>query len=541
MWQKLKVVPATAKTTGFLFKSAVMLACAVCLAWVTVSSFPPVCNVAAADSPDKFAQMDAFIQNIMAEDSVPGASVVVVHGDSTVYAKGFGITSVENPRPVDESTVFTLASVSKSFTALGVLLLRDNGTIDIDKPVVNYLPDFSLADSSASSKITVRHLLTHTSGIPGSLAEPQGYFNGPDAMTDMVKDLAGLKLNNPPGKLFEYSNLNYFLLGAVIEAATGQRFEDYMAQAVFAPLGLERTTLDQDQAEEWGRAYGHQPVFGQVVERSMPVFRSAAPAGWVMSNAEDMGRWLSLFLNDGMLDGKHLVKSETIQEMITPATYYQKDGHIVGYGMGWLVDTDSHGIKRIWHGGDTPSFLADMMILPDYSTGVSIVINSQTSAQGHLIAPGLANIFLDIEMEQLASPWWAHWKTIDSFSFGIFSLSFLLIIGLALFIWRVVCKVRCRDYAFYRPRIPSKWLPARLIFLYNIPLAAYLLLVIAGYITFKLIYGYNIFKVLGDTLLAAPPSIWAAGLSVMVLVALWSLTLSTVTVVIRRGHKTEHR
>lgn len=541
MWQKSKVVPATGKTAGFLFKRGVTLACAICLAWVTISFFPPVYNVAALDSPDKFAQMDAFIQNIMAEDSVPGASVVVVHGESAVYTKGFGITSVEKPRPVDENTVFVLASVSKSFTALGVLLLRDNGIIDIDKPVVKYLPDFSLADSSASSKITVRHLLTHTSGIPGSLAEPQGYFNGSDAMTDMVKDLSGLKLYNPPGKSFEYSNLNYFLLGAVIEAVTGQKFENYMAQAVFAPVGLEHTTLDQDKAEEWGRAYGHQPVFGQVVERSMPVFRSAAPAGWVMSNAKDMGRWLSLFLNDGMLDGKQLVKSDTIREMITPATYYNKDGHTVGYGMGWLVDTDANGIKRIWHGGDTPSFCADMMILPDYSTGVTAVINSQTSAQGHLIAPGLANLFLDIELEQLASPWWAHWKTIDSFSFGVFAISFLLITGLALFIWRLVCKLRCRHYVLYKPRIPAKWLPARLIFLYNIPLAAYCLLAIIGYVTFRLIYGYNVFKVIGDTLLVAPPSIWAATISVFALVALWSITLSTVTVFIRRNHNTNQR
>jgi len=421
------------------------------------------------------------------------------------------------------------------------LLLRDKGILDINKPVVFYLPDFKLSDKNASSKITIRQLLTHTSGIPGALAEPQGYFNGLDAMDKMVSDLQGLSLNNPPGQVFEYSNLNYFLLGAVVEAVTEQKFEEYMAEAVFTPLSLNRTTLDLDQAEEWGRAYGHQPVFGKVWERSMPVFRSAAPAGWVMSNATDMGRWLRLFLNGGALDGNQLVKSETINEMLTPATYYRKDGHTVGYGMGWLVDTDSNGIKRIWHGGDTPSFLADMMILPDYSTGVTIMINSQTSTQGHLIAPGLTSIFLDIELEQLASPWWAHWKTIDSFSFGIFSICVALIIGLGLFIWRIVCKVRCHHYVLFKPRIPAKWLPAKLIFLYNIPLATYCLLVVIGYISFRLIYGYNIFKVIGDILLVAPPSIWAAGVSVLALIALWSLTLSTVTIVIRCNNKTERR
>ncbi|MDD4465429.1 MAG: serine hydrolase [Dehalococcoidales bacterium] len=537
MWKKLKAAPASSKANAYLLKGAAILVCTICLACAVLPACSPGGQITEESTPtDKFEQMDALVAKFMTEDSIPGVSVVVVKEDETVYAKGYGITSIDDPKPVDENTLFVLASVSKSFTALGVLLLRDGGIIDIDKPVVYYVPDFSLSDTTASSKITIRHLLTHTSGIPGSLAEPQGYFDGPDAMAEMVSDLGGLSLNNPPGDTFEYSNLNYFLLGAVVEAATGQTFENYMEKAVFEPLGLNRTTLDPAQAEAWGRAYGHQPVFGQVVQRSMPVFRSALPAGWVMSNARDMGRWLSLFLNGGTLDGEQVVKSETIEEMLTPATYYRKDGHKVGYGMGWLVDTGSNGIKRIWHGGDTPSFLADMMLLPDYSTGITVILNSQTSTRGHLLAPGLANLFLDIEMDQLSSPWWAHWKTIDSFSFGLFSICFILLAGLAIFIWRLVCKIRCRQYTFFKPHIPATWLPKKLMVLYNIPLAAYCLLIAVGYVVFKLVYGYNIFKVIGDTLLVAPPSIWAAGISVLGMIALWSLTLSTVTIIVRRNH-----
>jgi CubicO group peptidase (beta-lactamase class C family) len=538
MLKKSEGAPAPfRKKTGFTGATAIISGAATIAITALFMATPAYHVIAWENTPDKHGAASEMIEQIMSEDDIPGAAVVVVQEDETTLAEGFGITSIEYPCLVDENTVFILASVSKSFTALGVLLLRDEGLLDINKPVVYYLPDFSLADKKASSKITVRQLLTHTSGIPGALAEPQGYFNGPDAMTKMVHDISGLSLSNPPGSVFEYSNLNYFLLGAVVEAVTGELFENYMAEAVFKPLGLHHTTLSLEQAEIWGMAHGHQPVFGQIWERSMPVFRSAAPAGWVMSNASDMGRWLRLFLNKGELDGERLVRSETIAEMITPASSYHKDGHIVGYGMGWLIDKDSNGITRIWHGGDTPSFLADMMLLPDYSTGVAVMLNSQTSTQGHLIAPRMAEIFLDIELEQLTSPWWAHWKAIDAFSFPVFIVCLLLAIGLLLFVRHLVNKIRCRHYVLFKPHTRARWLPRRLLLLYNLPLTGYCLLIASGYIIFKLIYGYNIFTVVASILLVAPPSIWIAAMTMMALVALWSLTLSTATVVLRCNYK----
>jgi putative ATP-binding cassette transporter len=534
MWTKSKAVLESNKFHQFFSRSITIATNVICLVFIVVSAFPASYHVASQEQyEDKFIEMNALVNRIMEEDNIPGVSVVIVQGNETVFAKGYGITSINNPQPVDEKTIFTLASVSKSFTALGVLLLRDEGMLDIDKPVVYYLPDFSMANKEDSDKITVRQLLTHTSGIGGSMAEPLGYFDGPHAMSEMVADLGGLTLNNHPGDTFQYSNLNYFLLGAVVEAASGQLFEDYMQEAVFTPLGLTRTTLKPEQAEEWGSAYGHQPVFGQIVERSMPVYRSATPAGWVMSNATDMSRWLELFLNEGSLDGNQLIKSETIKEMLTPATFYKKDGNLIGYGMGWLINTDSNGITRMWHGGDSPSFLADMIILPDYEVGVAVMVNSQTGTQGHSIAPGLVNIFLDIELEQIHQPWWAHWETIDAFSFPIFILVLLLLIGLGLFLWRVIHKIRSGNYIVIKRNVRAKLIPPWLFALYNAPLASCCLLIAIGYAILNWIYGYNIFKVVGDIFLVAPPSIWIAVVSMTALVLLWSLTLSATAIVIR--------
>jgi len=508
---------------------------------VLIFSMMPQAAEARVDRLTTQESINEYIVRILDQDRIPGSAAVIVNNQQTVYAKGFGITSTKNPLPVDKYTVFDLASVSKSFTALGVMLLRDNGYIELDSPVVKYLPGFNLSGEDLSGEITVRQLLTHTSGIPGALAEPQGYFNGTDAMRKMVADLKGLKLNNSPGEAFEYSNLNYFLLGALVEAVSATPFEQYMAENVFEPLGLEHTTLYPQQAEAWGRAYGHQPVFGQVVERSMPFYRSAAPAGWVMSNAVDMGRWLRLFLNRGMIDGEQLVRPETIDEMLTPAVFFEKEGRMTGYGMGWLIATDSNGIKRIWHGGDTPSFLADMMLLPEYGIGVTVLVNSQTGTHGHQIAPAVAGIYLGTELEQMASPWWAYWKTIDSFSFGGLSLCVVLLAGLGLFIWRTVLKLRRHHYVFARPRIPAKWLPARQVILFITPAVLMSSLVLSGYLTFDFMYGYNLFAVMAKTMLAIPPSTWAAGMAVIALVALWSVTLALVPLVIRQSQVNSRR
>ncbi len=500
----------------------------VCLAGLPASS--GLSNPATEDISRRF---DSFVKQTLEDDSIPGAGLVVTESSGSVYLKGYGITSVDDPQPVTPDTLFCLASVSKSFTALGVLLLRDRGLIDISQPVTRYLPEFELGDGSEN--ITVEHLLTQTSGIPGSLAEPQGYFNGPDAMTRMVEELKGLKLNSRPGEVFEYSNLNYFLLGAVVEAVAGVSFEQYMQENVFDPLGLDHTTLYPERAQEMGQAYGHQTVFGRVVQRSMPVYRSAAPAGWVMSTARDMGRWLALFMNKGRLDGEQFVSESTIAGLTSPHVYYEKDGYRIGYGMGWLIGTDENGVRRLWHGGDTPSFLADMLILPDYDTGVCVMVNGQTGTGGHSLAPGIAGIFLGMDIGQLGSPWWAHWKTIDTMSFGGIGLISLLLGGWVFFLWRIGIKIRRRQYLVVKPNVASRWLPAWKVGLFVAPLCLLGVLALSGYLTVNSLYGYNIFTVMLQSFLAVPPSTWATGTALLSMIGIWALTLALAGLIIRRA------
>jgi len=255
-------------------------------------------SVSSQETSVSYPEVDDYIEQQMMDEDIPGLAVVVVQGDEIIYLKGFGITSLKNPSPVTPQTIFDLASISKSFTALGVLLLRDDGLIDLDTPVQQYLPDFQINDPRAS-EITVRQLLNQTSGLPGAFSEPLVFHQGDDAMEKMIAALSQVRLNQPPGLSFEYADINYCLLGALIERVTGTTFEEYMKQKIFVPLGMAHTTLYPDEADERGRADGHQAMYGQIVARNMPIYRSALPAGWVMSSAEDMGKWLIIHLNDG--------------------------------------------------------------------------------------------------------------------------------------------------------------------------------------------------------------------------------------------------
>ena len=164
--------------------------------------------------------------------------------------------------------------------------------------------------------------------------------------------------NREPGTSFEYTNLNYSLLGAIIEEVTGMSFEEYMEKRVFNPLMMTSTTLDPLKAESLERAHGHQLFFGNIVTRDIPMFRSAKPAGWVMSNTDDMSKWLLVNVNNGKLDGEQVIPVGLIKEMHTPEKIFTQNGSEAAYNMGWFIDENTEEFPVVWHGGDTLNFLS---------------------------------------------------------------------------------------------------------------------------------------------------------------------------------------
>jgi len=484
------------------------------------------------------SEIDAYVRDQMAADRIPGAAVVVVQEDHVVYEKGFGTTSLSDPSPVTPQTLFDLASCSKSFTALAVLIMEDEGLVDLDVPVVRYLPDFQVADPEVADDITVRHLLNQTSGLPGKFAEPLVFYSGSDAMRKVVASMAKVHLNRAPGASFEYSDLNYALLGALIERVSGTSFEDYLQRQVFEPLGMAYTTLDPNEASRMERARGHQLAFGRVVTRDVPVYRSAAPAGWVISSGTDMGRWLLLHLAEGRLSGRQVVPPDLIRAMHTPGVTFVQNGDEVGYGMGWFTGTSIGGLSVLWHGGDTSNFATDMMLVPEHALGVAVLVNSQVSSRAHDIAPGVASLVLHQGLELPEAPWWASWEAADAMASVTAGLSVALLLLLVVYVLRRWRSFRRSAGSEDTPGPGRRTLRVWRVVLPLTPLALLTAAVVTAGVVVWLLFGVNVFRTLVRFGAFAPPGVWISGWLLFGTISIWALALAgqvVVTAIRRRA------
>ncbi|MBN2239924.1 MAG: beta-lactamase family protein [Dehalococcoidales bacterium] len=484
---------------------------------------PATGNVKAVEEGFFKTEMDDFIRERIASENIPGLSVVIVRNSEISYTEGFGVTSVKTRIPVTSRSVFDLASCSKSFTALAVMLLVNDRNMELDSPVNRYLTDLEFADKEKGAEITLRQLLNHTSGLPGVFSEPMAFHEGEDAMDKVIKAMKRVHLNREPGSSFEYSNMNYSILGALIERVSGRKFEDFVQQRIFTPLGMNNTTLYPEAARGLERAGGHQLIFGRIIQRDIEIYRSASAAGWVMSTAEDMGKWLKVHLDNGWLDGWQVVPEEVIRITHTPSISLEQNDQEVSYGMGWFISESGDGTEIIWHGGDTPNFVAEMILIPEYNAGLVMMVNGQTSPYIHTIALDILNHELGTDFILPEAPWWASWEAIDRIATGALGLSFVFIIGLIIFIWR---KIRHQketsekrvSYRIWRIVLPSA------------PVAIISLSILAIFLIAEILLGYNVFRIVERFGEYAPPGVSISSGTLFTIICLWALALAGTSV-----------
>ncbi|HEY95383.1 MAG TPA: serine hydrolase [Dehalococcoidia bacterium] len=480
---------------------------------------------------DAESATDAYIRESISDQDIPGIAVVIVKDGHVTYLAGYGVTNVEHPSPVTPQTVFDLASCSKSFTALAILLLENDGLLNLDAPIGGYLPDLRFADPGAENIITVRNLLNHTSGLPGVFSEPLAFHTGEDAMTNLVMAMNKVHLNRPAGSSFEYSNMNYSLLGVIIENTSTQKFEDFMQDKIFSPLGMKNTTLYPEVAAEKDRASGHQLRFGQILVSDIELYRSAAPVGWVMSTAEDMGQWLLMQLHDGKLDDRQVIPQELILKSHEPVVEFIENNEQITYGTGWLSTTSPDGTRVIWHGGDTPNFVAEMILVPEYDFGISMLVNGQTNDHIHDIAVNIINLELGTEVVLPDAPWWASWASIDRLATGALGLSFIFLIGLVVFLYRRL-KIRRRvQESISENSVKKSILRIWKIALPTAPLALISIGVVVAFVFVQMYLGFNIFKIISRFGGYAPPGVMISAVTLLIMICLWALTLAGTTLI----------
>lgn len=324
----------------------------------------------------KLAELVPVWEKALADLRVPGLSIAVVRGDEVLLARGFGKRDVENDLPADADTMYYIASSTKSFVALAVQILAEEGRIDLDGPVARYLPRFRLATEEATATITVRDLLSHGQGIGHDAITQAEAYTGLFDEDLYYRLLAEVE----PGGAFDYTNLHFTLLGRLIEAVSGEPWQSFVKARILAPAGMSRTTTSAS------RMFG-DPNTGFPAEEIAGEWRLATvrktdktmhAAGGMGSTASDLAKWLRLNLGDGSIDGRRIVSRTGLQEMHGPQAEVDKQFFIFGrehYGLGWYVGSYA-GATLIHHFGSFVASRAHVSFLPEHGLGVAVVMNS---------------------------------------------------------------------------------------------------------------------------------------------------------------------
>jgi CubicO group peptidase (beta-lactamase class C family) len=331
------------------------------------------------DTPANFAEIDRFVADQASASRIPGLAYAVVRRGEVMHAQGFGGDGRGND--ITPDTPFWIGSNTKSFTALATTQLIEAGQIGLDTPVREYVPELRLADEQASSQITIRHLLNQTSGFSRETGVEPVLHEKQQTLEEAVADLAGVELNRPVGESFEYSNVNFVLLGLVIQRVSGQTWQAYIDEHIFGPLGMTRSYTSHEAAKANGLTSTYRYAFGLRLETEGKYLPGVAPTGYLYSTAVDMSRYLSAYLNGGELEGARVVSPEGAGAMLALATNSIErtlQGHefTYGYGRGWFVGPFGVAEDARWHLGNLPNFTAWMVLLPETGEGVVVLINA---------------------------------------------------------------------------------------------------------------------------------------------------------------------
>jgi CubicO group peptidase (beta-lactamase class C family) len=314
--------------------------------------------------------LDAFLSSKRRVFRLPGLAVAVVQDGHIVYQRGLGAAGSKHP--MTAQTPLIIGSLSKSFTALAVMQLVERGLLNLDETVQHYIPWFCLADSGAAASITLRHLLTHTSGISKYAGRVLLGGHGGKTIERSVRDLRGLRLSQPVGAGFQYSNTNYLVLGLVVEVVSGQSFADYIQQHIFNPLGMHHSHASFDTALRGGLASGHRWWFGIPLPYRAPYLPDAVPAAFIAASCEDMARYALALLGGGTLDGASVLSPAGVAALHRPATVTASPGSC--YGLGWRIEKLG-GAPLYRHGGEVSNFMGEMVLVPSRNLGVIVLVN----------------------------------------------------------------------------------------------------------------------------------------------------------------------
>jgi CubicO group peptidase (beta-lactamase class C family) len=312
--------------------------------------------------------LEAWIDAKLAYEKIPGISLGFVVDQDFVWSKGFGFADLRRREPATPRTIYSICSISKLFTSIAVMQLRDEGRLRLDDPVSKYLPWFKLPQASADSpEVTLRGLLTHSSGVPRESDHP--YWTGPDftfpTREEVVKGLANQAMLYPSDRYFQYSNLGMTLAGQIVEQVSGKPYGEYVRENILAPLGLGRTTPEIPAGERGGllaQGYGVLTRDGERAAMSFFQVRGIAPAAGFASNVEDLARFASWQFRLLAKGGSEVLRASTLREM--QRVQWMDPDWKTSWGLGFVVYRRDNKTV-VGHEGSCPGFRTALEVLPD--------------------------------------------------------------------------------------------------------------------------------------------------------------------------------
>ncbi|MDP2957197.1 MAG: serine hydrolase [Longimicrobiales bacterium] len=329
--------------------------------------------------------LDAYVQAAMKDWEVPGLALAVVRGDSVIYVRGYGVADLATGAPVDENTLFAIASTSKAFTVAALAMLVDDGKVRWDDPVAKYLPEFELKDPWVTGHLTVRDLLTHRVGVA---REDNLWLSAPFSRDEILRRARYLDQVDEFRARYGYNNLMFIAAGEVAGRASGKGWDDFVAERIFQPLGMTRSTTRAAAVETRGNvAASHTRVGGKVTSVSRRNYDNIGGAGAVFSSAHDMGQWVRLHAGGGAVAGTRLLSDSVVKEMRQPHNPLRVDSvahrlfpdtKFRAYALGWNVQ-DFRGRTLVHHSGSINYTRTHVGFIPEEGIGFVAMANLTTS------------------------------------------------------------------------------------------------------------------------------------------------------------------
>lgn len=362
-----------------------------------------------ATSTALLAGFEDEVRTVLQDNKVPGAAVIIIKDGEVLLSQGFGKRNVAEDLDVTPRTLFPIGSSGKAFTAAAIAMLVEEGKLEWDKPIREYLPTFKLHDQFATERMTVRDLLCHRCGLP---RHDFLWYGSSGTRKGIIERLAHLEPSADFRTLFQYNNLMFITAGYLVECVTSQTWEEFVSERIFKPLGMtSSTTTIEDLRATGDYSSPYQEKEDEIKE--IPFYdqwQITCPAGGINSNLEDIEHWLRFQLNQGKHGETQLLAAEHLAQNHTPHTVIPTSDPTVAiamgsqfpefsnwcYGQGWFIGS-FRGHRMVQHGGTIDGFKAEVVLLPNENTAVAVFANKSGTQVPYTIAFLACDLLLGAE------------------------------------------------------------------------------------------------------------------------------------------------